>query len=87
MRTPRDDRPEWIVQLELQAVAVVTVRAVDEAEAWSSAEANVRPCDVTEIREAEATIISGPHTPLADVVRRRRARRAQELQEASGRGR
>ena len=64
MARRRAERPEWVVQLDVCGIAVVSVRAVDEQEAWTLAEAACRPVDVTELSEVEAAIVSGPHPPL-----------------------
>lgn len=54
MRRRRDERHEFVVELEVQAVAVLCVRAESAEEACSLAEGRVRPADVTEVGDVES---------------------------------
>jgi hypothetical protein len=45
----RDDRPEYVVELEVEGVAVLSVRADSPSDAYSQAEERCRPADVTEL--------------------------------------
>lgn len=81
---PREERPEWVVELAVRGVAIVSVEADSAEHAIELAVARVRPADVTEVSdEVEATTVAGPFAPL----RPRRRRRAREPEPASKVGR
>lgn len=56
---------DFVVQLDVEAIAVVTVRAGTAEAACAIAERDLRPVDVVELRGVEAAIVSGPHPPIA----------------------
>ena len=80
-------RADYVVQLDVEAIAVVTVQAVSVEAAVALAERDLRAVDVTEVRSAEAAIVSGPHPPSrargVGILRRGR----QEPQETAAHGR
>lgn len=51
MARARDTRPEWVVELDVEAVAIITVQADSHAEACAVAEEKVRALHVTELLE------------------------------------
>jgi hypothetical protein len=53
MPSRRDSRPEFVVELEVQAIAVLSVHAESAEEACATAESRVRPADVTELGDVE----------------------------------
>jgi hypothetical protein len=55
----RDERPEYVVELEVAGVAVLTVRADSADEACAKAEAAVRPVDVIELAAVESARVAG----------------------------
>lgn len=87
MSPRRDDRPEWVVQVAVEGIAVVSVRAADADEAAQAAEREVRPVNVSELGHVEATIVSGPHAPLRPRPLRRRGRSTETASTASSGGR
>lgn len=77
---------EYVVQLQVDATAIVTVLADDEQDAIVKAIERVRPVDVTDVAEAEATIVAGPFESTASTRRRRSRRRAERASKAVGSG-
>lgn len=85
MRKRRDERPEWVVELEVQAVAVVSVRAESHEAACDAAEQGVRPADVTELGDVEVLRVVRVGDERPRVMRARGRRRAQTAAKGSGR--
>lgn len=78
-----DAPPEWVVELAVSGVAVVSVSAYSTQEAIAKAIASVRPADVGELAdEVEATTIAGPFEPLRRA-RRRKARARERAAKAT----
>ncbi|MCI0346581.1 MAG: hypothetical protein L0221_14225 [Chloroflexi bacterium] len=74
---PREERREWVVELAVSGVAVVSVDADSAEHAIALAVERVRPVDVTELADdIEATTVAGPFAPLRP--RRRRGARGRE---------
>jgi hypothetical protein len=53
----RDGRPEYVVELQVAGVAVVSVRAESHDDAVTQAENRVRPVDVTELHEVTGVTV------------------------------
>ena len=58
MARTRDERAEYVVELQVSGVAVVSVRAESPNDAAALAEERVRPADVTDIEEVTSTIVA-----------------------------
>jgi hypothetical protein len=86
MPRPREALADYVVQLDVEAIAVVTVRAGSVEAACAIAARELRPVDVTDVRTAEAALVSQPHACVArggaGILRRGR----QEPQEAPAHG-
>lgn len=60
MARARDERPEYVVELDITGVAIVSVQASDAQEAVAKAVERVKPTDVHELDDVEATRVTGP---------------------------
>lgn len=77
---------DYVVQLDVEAIAVVSVRAESAEAACAIAEVELRPVDVTAVRSAEAAIVSGPHPVIFRGARGIVSRGRQAAQEAAAHG-
>lgn len=68
MASRPDERPEWVVTLEVVACARIAVRASSPSEALELAERLVEPGDVVELRSAEAVLAIGKREARAELL-------------------
>jgi hypothetical protein len=60
MPKAEEGKREWVVELDVEGIAIVSVDADDAQEAISKALERAKPADVTELDSVEATRIAGP---------------------------
>lgn len=78
--------PEYVVELEVQAIAVLSVHAESADDACAKAEQKVRPTDVTELGDVESLRVVRVGDELRRVYRTRGRRDAQTAAKAGRTG-
>lgn len=76
--------PEYVVELDVRAIAVLSVHAESADDACSKAESQVRPADVTEVGDVETLRVVRVGDELRRVYRTRGRRSAQTAAKGSG---